>query len=314
MNLAQYFNLIYGDLGEPNQNRFPMPLVIEWIDKAHNMLNHVSLTIRKTAYADFVANQRTYALPTDIEAYCIDKIWYSISSSATYRYPCDKVDKIELDQMDTLWKFIPGIPSCWYLDYGETLKLAFYRLPSYACPSGIQIDYRATHTKMTRYWATGTVTVVNGSAIVTGSGTSFVGNVVAGDEFGIGALQSSSVSFPTTFYTVLSVDSNTQLTLSAVYAGASAATQSYITSAVSSFDSQLINLASIKFAEAQAKFKDKEYDLKAAMEGEAIEIAKNEGIHLGSYPMPVISSKPLGAWTGAPPSNWDYGRVAGKQY
>jgi hypothetical protein len=314
MNLAQMYNLIYGDLGVPDTNRFPMPLVIEWINKAQNMLNHVSLTIRKTAYIDFVGNQRTYALPTDIEALCIDKIWNAIGSEATYRYPCMKTDKTELDNMDLIWKFIIGIPSAWYIDFGETLPLAFWRIPSFSCTNGVQIDYRSTHTKMTRYYATGTVTVVNGSKIVTGLGTTFIGNVVAGDEIGIGALQNSSVSFPTTFYTIASVDTNLQLTLTTNYAGTSAATQNFITSAVSSFTSEIVNLATVKYTEAQAKFKDKEYQLSAELMEEARQEAINEGIHLGSYPMRVESSKPLGAFSGNPPSFWDYGRTSGSKY
>jgi len=57
----------------------------------------------------------------------------------------------------------------------------------------------------------GTVSVTNGSATVTGSNTEWLSNVSAGHSFKV---QGESV-----IYTIASVNSNTQLTLSANYAG-----------------------------------------------------------------------------------------------
>lgn len=61
-------------------------------------------------------------------------------------------------------------------------------------------------------YKTGTVSVTKDSQVVTGSGTSWLSNVQAGDGF---TISGSGIT-----YTVASVDSDTQITLSANYAGA----------------------------------------------------------------------------------------------
>ena len=63
-------------------------------------------------------------------------------------------------------------------------------------------------------YKTGTATVTNGSATVTGSGTLWLANVTAGDSF--------TVAGDGVMYDVASVDSNTQITLSVAYAGSTA--------------------------------------------------------------------------------------------
>lgn len=68
------------------------------------------------------------------------------------------------------------------------------------------------------WYSNGTVTVTNGSNIVTGAGTAFVGNVTPGQGF----------RAPNGFlHEVVSVDSATQLTISPPYSGGTAAAQSY---------------------------------------------------------------------------------------
>lgn len=60
-------------------------------------------------------------------------------------------------------------------------------------------------------YKTGTVSVTNGSQTVSGSGTSWSSEIAAGDIF--------TVQGDNAWYEVASVDSNTQITLSANYAG-----------------------------------------------------------------------------------------------
>lgn len=67
-------------------------------------------------------------------------------------------------------------------------------------------------------YSTGTVTLTNGSAVVTGAGTSWTANVDAGMLFRHGAER---------VYVVKSVDSDTQITLADVYTGSNSATQAY---------------------------------------------------------------------------------------
>lgn len=66
---------------------------------------------------------------------------------------------------------------------------------------------------------TGTVSVTNGSAVVTGASTAFSANVTAGDMF--------TVVGDNAFYTVGSIDSDTQLTLAANYAGVTGSARPY---------------------------------------------------------------------------------------
>jgi hypothetical protein len=63
-------------------------------------------------------------------------------------------------------------------------------------------------------YSTGTATVTNGSATVTGTNTLWLANVTAGDSF--------TVAGDGVMYDVASVDSDTQVTLSVAYAGATA--------------------------------------------------------------------------------------------
>lgn len=68
-------------------------------------------------------------------------------------------------------------------------------------------------------YRTGTVSVTQGSAVVTGSGTSWAANVIAGHLF--------SITNEGVWYEIASVDSDTQVTLTSVYAAASKADYAY---------------------------------------------------------------------------------------
>lgn len=68
-------------------------------------------------------------------------------------------------------------------------------------------------------YKTGTVSVTNGSVVVTGINTIWVTNGQIGNLFTVGDDR--------VWYEVASIDSDTQLTLSAPYAGTTAAGQSY---------------------------------------------------------------------------------------
>ena len=63
-------------------------------------------------------------------------------------------------------------------------------------------------------YKTGTASVTNGSATVTGSGTLWLANVSAGDSF--------TIAGTGVVYDVASVNSNTSITLSVAYAGPTA--------------------------------------------------------------------------------------------
>lgn len=68
-------------------------------------------------------------------------------------------------------------------------------------------------------YTTGTVSVTNGSNVVTGSGTAFLTNVIVGNSF--------NISGENVVYTVASVDSDTQIKLSVNYEGTTSSGSSY---------------------------------------------------------------------------------------
>ena len=72
---------------------------------------------------------------------------------------------------------------------------------------------------MSGQYKIGTVTVTNGSAVVVGIGTLWLANISVGDRFKVKNID--------TTYEITSVDSDTQITLTVNWAGATLNTQSY---------------------------------------------------------------------------------------
>ena len=68
-------------------------------------------------------------------------------------------------------------------------------------------------------YKTGTVSVTNGSAVITGTGTQFLSNAIAGNGF--------KVASDTVVYQIASVVSDTEITLSAPYAGPTQSNMGY---------------------------------------------------------------------------------------
>ena len=89
-------------------------------------------------------------------------------------------------------------------------------------PSGVIIDitnssYFVGAQGTTTPYSTGTITINSGSKILTGLGTTFVGNVSVGDY----------IYFDYRWFEIASVDSNTQLTLALYYVGLDLAGESF---------------------------------------------------------------------------------------
>ena len=97
----------------------------------------------------------------------------------------------------------------------------------------------------------GTVNVTNGSDVITGNGTLWLANITALDEFRI---RGGSVS-----YSITSIDSNIQITLSSNYAGATADHQFY----------QITRNFTVNYRFPEICFGDKDwpYGLTLALEG-----------------------------------------------
>lgn len=90
-------------------------------------------------------------------------------------------------------------------------------------------DIPKTVSYLSPRYETGTVTVTNGSAIVTGAGTNWDPELKAGDQIAIGATGIVDPNYATDggWYTILTRDSDTQLTLTANYTGANHAGFAY---------------------------------------------------------------------------------------
>jgi len=82
-----------------------------------------------------------------------------------------------------------------------------------ATPYNYPYEYTKKLSPMSDY-RTGTVTVTNASATVTGTDTFFLSNVVAGDYFRV---DGNGIAESSLWYKIASVASNTQLTLETVY-------------------------------------------------------------------------------------------------
>ncbi len=78
---------------------------------------------------------------------------------------------------------------------------------------------------ITPRYVTGTVAVTNGSASVTGTGTTWSTNLKAGDKIHFGSASQDSVS--AVWYTILTVNSNISITLTANFTGATASGVAY---------------------------------------------------------------------------------------
>jgi hypothetical protein len=281
MNLAQHLNRFYQDLGEPNTNTFGLALVKEWFDEAEDKVNKKAKTIHSESVTDILAwndtyTSRLYSFPSDLLDFNIDDIYISENGDVNDRQRLTPATIEELNELDRLWKTRKGTANYWFLDKINN-KWGTYRHPSNlsTLTNMIRIAYRAKHTKMTRYYTTGTVSINNGSATLTGSGTTFTGNVSVGDKIGIGKLLDRTTAFPTTWYTVLTVDSNTQITLSTNFAEANQSGASYIACAPSTILFDELNRCTILFAMGLAKFKDRDFDMGAYYEEKAEKCLKD---------------------------------------
>jgi hypothetical protein len=263
MNLAQMINRFMQDYGEPNYNKFPLSLIKEWFDEAQRVINKETKSIKKTSLVNAVNNQRVYSYPTDILDKAVDDVFYGDDSTNTERIPLifDSMENLKL--VDQYFYTRTGSPTHFYHDPHEG-KIGIY--PYEASVSNgtnkIKINYRGKHTKMTRLYATGTVTV-SASTAVTGSGTVFPGNAIAGDSFGVGALLSRQTEFPSDFFTIEAIGGDTSLTLSSAYSGAAGSSLSFITASTSSFTDDELNMACVLYVMALAHRKDKELQLYA---------------------------------------------------
>jgi hypothetical protein len=294
MNLAQMVNRFMQDYGEPNYNKFPLSLIKEWFDEAQRVINKETKCIHKTSLVTAVNNQRVYSYPTDILDNAVDDVFYGDDPNNTEMTPLLFISIENLKLLDDDFYTATGSPTHWYHDQQEG-KLALY--PFEASVSNgvnkIKINYRAKHTKMTRLYSTGTVTV-SASVSVTGSGTVFLGNAIAGDSFGVGALLSRTTEFPSDFFTIEAIGGNTSLTLTSAYSGAAGSSLSFITASTSSFTDDELNMACVLYVMGLAYRKDKELQLYADFTKMAVDKAVAVQYDVEKHPAKCTFQTPSG--------------------
>jgi len=276
MNLAQMLNRNMQDLKQPDFNRYPIALLKEYFDEAEREINKRTKLIRSSTILDSVANQSTYDKPTDLLDWSIDKIYYSVTTSS-YRRRLVPITIEKLNNINRNWREHTGSPVYWYIDK-ENDKYGFYPYETsvHTGTDCIQLKYRAKHTKMTTYYITGTVDVTNGSTAVAGNSTAFIGNVVSGDELGIGKLLSRTTDFPTTFFALSATPTDNAVLAIASYTGATASATNYIISSVSSIKNDTLNMACVLYAMGLCKGKDGDLQSKSSYMSEAIGRAETE--------------------------------------
>ena len=276
MNLAQMLNRNMQDLKQPDFNRYPIALLKEYFDEAEREINKRTKLIRSSTILDSVANQSTYDKPTDLLDWSIDKIYYSVTTSS-YRRRLVPITIEKLNNINRNWREHTGSPVYWYIDK-ENDKYGFYPYETsvHTGTDCIQLKYRAKHTKMTTYYITGTVDVTNGSTAVAGNSTAFIGNVVSGNELGIGKLLSRTTDFPTTFFALSATPVSDTVLAIASFTGPTANATNYIISSVSSIKNDTLNMACVLYAMGLCKGKDRDLQSKSSYMSEAIGRAETE--------------------------------------
>lgn len=269
MNLAEYLFKIYETLGEADDARFTKPLLKRWIDQAEGAINNEARCIFKSTTAT-ATSARLYDLPSDIlDLSALEDVRYAVDGDTSNRVSLAPTDIKKLDERFIDWKEDDNsTPSHWYPDPEEN-KYGLYPYDS-SLSSGtdyIELIYRGKHTRLYRYYTTGTIEISGTS--VTGTGTSWSSELEAGDQIGAGYLFNLNGDFPNTFYTIDSVDSDTGLTLT-TSASTVAAGSSYIAAQVSDITNDQLTDCVIDYVILLSQFKDgkiKYTDFMGAREG-----------------------------------------------
>lgn len=170
---------------------------------------------RKAKTTNIVANQQYYQLPVD----CIkvSKVRAKQSTSGSVTYPLRQIhNETEWDALNTTSQ--TGNWAIYFFQRGHD-EIGIYPTPSDNITDGLEIAYEPRDKSLTQDdYTTGTVTVAEGSAAVTGSGTTFtqsmIGRVFKTTEDGYA-------------YKVAGYSSATSITLEEPYIGQGGSSRTY---------------------------------------------------------------------------------------
>lgn len=131
--------------------------------------------LEKTATASTVASQQYYQMPPDFN--WIKSITITVGSTVHTIYECESQEEWNLLNQNTQ----TGIPTDFFVRprFGFSgTELGLWPIPSSSSDT-LTIVYEATDRDLSvAAYSTGTISVTNGSATVTGSGTTFTANMV----------------------------------------------------------------------------------------------------------------------------------------
>jgi len=185
------------------------------------ILNQLGRTVtEKIQTALTVANQQFYQLPPDY--LFLKSVTVTVGGIA---YPIQEEESQDIwDTLNATTTQTSDYPLCYFLrpSFGVSgAEIGFYPTPATAGRT-ITIVYEATDKDLSQdKYTTGTVSVTNGSATITGSGTTFTANMV-GRYFKV-----TSESGDGFYYRIASFTSVTSITLENVYEGSSGSGLNY---------------------------------------------------------------------------------------
>lgn len=173
---------------------------------------------RKQGFTNLVANQRYYQIP--IDAIRVSSA-SALNSSGGPEYPLKQVrDEDEWRNLLSIQSYASSFLSHYFVYGGD--QIGVYPLPSTSITTGLRYVYQPQDVALTKDdYSTGTVTIANGSATVTGIGTTW-----SQATHGNMQLQVTDGS-DGNWYEITAVNSTTSLTIKTPYVGASVSSVVY---------------------------------------------------------------------------------------
>lgn len=168
---------------------------------------------RHSRFTDVIAGQQYYQSPEDMQ-----KVKEIIVSNGGYNPPMEQIpDEFAWRMMNML--SVSGQPSHYFVRGSNEFGL--YPIPPATITKGIELVFSPKHTQLTSAdYATGTVTVVNGSINIQGSGTVFTTAMV-------GQWLQTTDGSDENFYKISNWNSATSIDLENYYQGTSGGTKTF---------------------------------------------------------------------------------------
>jgi hypothetical protein len=171
---------------------------------------------RKQQFTDLIAGQQYYQVPVD--AIRVGTITVKLSNG--YQYPLQQI-RDEMDWRNMNIYTYTSSQILYYFVYGND-QVGLYPIPSATVSQGLRYVYQPQDIDLSKSdYTIGTVTIVNGSATVTGTGTSWT--QAAHGNMQLQVTDGSDGEW----YEIIAVNSSTSLTLKTPYVGPSVTNATY---------------------------------------------------------------------------------------